>query len=240
VADTLKEGAEEAVSELRRMGVEVAMITGDNWRTARAVADSLGVDQVLAEVMPSDKAREISRLQAEGRRVAMVGDGINDAPALAQADIGIALGSGTDVAVETGDIVLMRDDPRDVVAALQLSQRTMSKIRQNLFWAFAYNTAGIPIAAGVLYPFIDVLLDPIIAATAMAMSSVSVVSNAALLKRYTPEIKREGSRAIDPVCGMKVDRRTCRWRSEYRGRSYYFCAPGCKESFDREPHRYAE
>ncbi|MFP4170126.1 MAG: heavy metal translocating P-type ATPase [Methanomassiliicoccales archaeon] len=240
VADTLKEGAEEAVSELRRMGVEVAMITGDNWRTARAVADSLGVDQVLAEVMPSDKAREISRLQAEGRRVAMVGDGINDAPALAQADIGIALGSGTDVAVETGDIVLMRDDPRDVVAALQLSQRTMSKIRQNLFWAFAYNTAGIPIAAGVLYPFIDVLLDPIIAAAAMAMSSVSVVSNAALLKRYTPEIKRGRSGTIDPVCGMEVDRRTCEWRSEYEGRSYYFCAPGCKESFDREPQRYVE
>jgi len=192
IADVLKPGAEEAVRALQEMGVEVVMITGDNERTAKAVADQIGIEKVLAEVLPGDKAKEISRLQSEGRVVAMVGDGINDAPALAQADVGMAIGSGTDVAVEAGDIVLIKDDPRDVVAAIQLSRRTMKKIGQNLFWAFGYNTAGIPVAAGVLYPFFGVLLSPIIAAGAMAFSSVTVVSNAALLKRYTPEIKRKG------------------------------------------------
>lgn len=192
IADVLKPTAKEAVQALKGMGVEVVMLTGDNRRTARAIADQLGIEKVLAEVLPGDKAREVTRLQKEGRVVAMVGDGINDAPALAQADVGLAIGSGTDVAVEAGDIVLIKDDPRDVVAAMQLSRRTMRKIRQNLFWAFGYNTAGIPVAAGVLYPFFGILLSPIIAAAAMAFSSVSVVSNAALLKRYTPEIKRKG------------------------------------------------
>ncbi len=192
IADVLKPTAKEAVQALKGMGVEVVMLTGDNRRTARAIADQLGIEKVLAEVLPGDKAREVARLQKEGRVVAMVGDGINDAPALAQADVGLAIGSGTDVAVEAGDIVLIKDDPRDVVAAMQLSRRTMRKIRQNLFWAFGYNTAGIPVAAGVLYPFFGILLSPIIAAAAMAFSSVSVVSNAALLKRYTPEIKRKG------------------------------------------------
>jgi Cu+-exporting ATPase len=192
IADVLKPTSAEAVAELRRMGIEVVMITGDNRRTAQAIAGKLGIDKVLAEVLPGGKAKEISRLQSEGRKVAMVGDGINDAPALAQADVGMAIGSGTDVAVEAGDIVLIKDDPRDAVAAIQLSRQTMRKIRQNLFWAFGYNTAGIPVAAGVLYPFLGILLSPIIAAGAMAFSSVSVVSNAALLKRYTPEIKRKG------------------------------------------------
>jgi len=192
IADVLKPTSAEAVAELKRMGIEVVMITGDNRRTAQAIARKLGIDKVLAEVLPGDKAKEVSRLQSEGRKVAMVGDGINDAPALAQADVGMAIGSGTDVAVEAGDIVLIKDDPRDAVAAIQLSRQTMRKIRQNLFWAFGYNTAGIPVAAGVLYPFLGILLSPIIAAGAMAFSSVSVVSNAALLKRYTPEIKRKG------------------------------------------------
>jgi len=192
IADVIKPTAQEAVIALKEMGIEVVMLTGDNKRTANAIAAKLGIVTVLAEVLPGDKAKEISRLQKEGRIVAMVGDGINDAPALAQADVGMAIGSGTDVAVEAGDIVLIKDDPRDVVAAIQLSKQTMKKIRQNLFWAFGYNTAGIPVAAGVLYPFFGILLSPIIAAGAMAMSSVSVVSNAALLKRYTPEIKRKG------------------------------------------------
>ncbi len=192
IADVLKPTSAEAVAELKRMGIEVVMITGDNRRTAQAIARKLGIDKVLAEVLPGEKAKEVSRLQSEGRKVAMVGDGINDAPALAQADVGMAIGSGTDVAVEAGDIVLIKDDPRDAVAAIQLSRQTMRKIRQNLFWAFGYNTAGIPVAAGVLYPFLGILLSPIIAAGAMAFSSVSVVSNAALLKRYTPEIKRKG------------------------------------------------
>ncbi|HQN75518.1 MAG TPA: heavy metal translocating P-type ATPase [Methanomassiliicoccales archaeon] len=192
IADVLKPTSAEAVAELKRMGIEVVMITGDNRRTAQAIAKKLGIEKVLAEVLPGDKAKEVSRLQSEGRKVAMVGDGINDAPALAQADVGMAIGSGTDVAVEAGNIVLIKDDPRDAVAAIQLSRQTMRKIRQNLFWAFGYNTAGIPVAAGVLYPFLGILLSPIIAAGAMAFSSVSVVSNAALLKRYTPEIKRKG------------------------------------------------
>ncbi len=192
IADVVKSTSAEAVSELKRMGIEVVMLTGDNRRTAEAIAKNLGIGKVLAEVLPGDKAKEVARLQADGRIVAMVGDGINDAPALVQADVGMAIGSGTDVAVEAGDIVLIKSDPRDVVAAIQLSRQTMRKIRQNLFWAFGYNTAGIPVAAGILYPFLGILLSPIIAAGAMAFSSVSVVSNAALLKRYTPEIKRKG------------------------------------------------
>lgn len=190
VADVVKESSAEAVAELKRMGIEVAMLTGDNRRTAEVIGRQLGIDRVLAEILPEDKAKEVALLQKEGKVVAMVGDGVNDAPALARANVGIAIGSGTDVAIETGSIVLIKNDLKDVVAAIQLSRRTMRKIRQNLFWAFGYNTAGIPIAAGLLFPFIGELLPPWLAAGAMAFSSVSVVTNAALLKRYTPEIKR--------------------------------------------------
>jgi Cu+-exporting ATPase len=191
IADVTKDSAREAIEALKEMNIEVFMITGDNIRTAKAIGEQLGITNILAEVLPEDKAKEVSKLQAEGKVVMMVGDGVNDAPALAQADIGVAIGSGTDVAMETGDVVLIRDDLKDVVATIQLSRQTMKKIRQNLFWAFGYNVAGIPIAAGVLFPFTGWLLSPIIAAGAMALSSVSVVSNAALLKRYTPEIKRK-------------------------------------------------
>jgi P-type Cu+ transporter len=188
VADTLKEHSTEAVKALKAMGLEVIMLTGDNQRTAKAIAAQVGVDRVLAEVLPSEKANEIKRLQTEGKVVAMVGDGINDAPALAQADIGIAVGTGTDVAIETGDIVLIKSDLRDVVVAIQLSQATMRKIRQNLFWAFFYNIALIPLAAGLFYPILQVLFDPVYAAAAMATSSVTVVSNAALLRRFKPKL----------------------------------------------------
>ncbi|HEY3419221.1 MAG TPA: heavy metal translocating P-type ATPase [Methanomassiliicoccales archaeon] len=191
VADVAKDSAKEAVEALKEMKIEVFMITGDNARTAKAIGEQLGINNILAEVLPEDKAKEVAKLQAQGKVVMMVGDGVNDAPALAQADIGVAIGSGTDVAMETGDVVLIKDDLKDVVATIQLSRQTMKKIRQNLFWAFGYNVAGIPIAAGVLFPATGWLLSPIIAAGAMAMSSVSVVSNAALLKRYTPEIKRK-------------------------------------------------
>ena len=191
VADTLMKYSVEAVRTLQRMGLEVVMITGDNERTAKAIARQVGVNRVLAEVLPEDKASEIKRLQDEGKVVAMVGDGINDAPALAQADIGIAVGSGTDVAMETGDIVLVKNDLRDVVISIQLSRATMTKIKQGLFWAFAYNTVLIPVAAGVLYPFMGVLLDPIFAAAAMAFSSVSVVTNASLLKRFKPKLENQ-------------------------------------------------
>jgi Cu+-exporting ATPase len=191
VADTLMEYSVEAVRTLQKMGLEVVMITGDNERTAKAIARQVGMNRVLAEVLPEDKASEIKRLQDEGKIVAMVGDGINDAPALAQADIGIAVGSGTDVAMETGDIVLVKNDLRDVVISIQLSRATVSKIKQGLFWAFAYNTVLIPVAAGVLYPFIGILLDPVFAAAAMAFSSVSVVTNASLLKRFKPKLESQ-------------------------------------------------
>ncbi len=182
VADTIKEDSPEAVKELKELGLDVYMITGDNKATAKAIAKKAGIDNVFAEVFPEDKARYVKDLQKMGK-VCMVGDGINDAPALAQADIGIAMGSGTDVAMETGSIVLMRDSLLDVPKAIHLSRMTMSKIRQNMFWALFYNSLGIPIAAGLLYPFTGWLLNPMIAGAAMAFSSVSVVTNSLLLKR---------------------------------------------------------
>ena len=182
VADTLKDDSKEAIVELKKLGKKVIMITGDNERTGKAIGKQLGIDNVLSEVLPKDKADEIKKLQNKGYKVAMVGDGINDAPAITQADIGIAIGSGTDIAIESGDIILMKNNIKDVVRTIKISRKSMSKIKQNLFWAFIYNTLGIPIAAGLLYPFTGLLLNPIIAGAAMAMSSVSVVSNSLLLK----------------------------------------------------------
>jgi len=189
VADSLKEFSKEAVQKLHEMGKEVIMITGDNKRTANAIAKQLGIDYVLAEVLPEEKEKEIEKLQKKGKIVAMVGDGINDAPALAKADIGIAIGAGTDIALEAGQVVLIKNDLRDVVTAIDLSNYTIKKIKQNLFWAFFYNSVGIPIAAGLLHPFTGFLLNPMIAAIAMAFSSVSVVSNSLLMKRYKPKLK---------------------------------------------------
>ena len=192
IADTIKENAKQAIDSLKSMGIKVIMLTGDNERTAKAVASKLGIDRVIAQVLPKEKEQAISRLKSEGGKknaVAMVGDGINDAPALAQADLGIAIGSGTDVAKETGGIILIKDDIKDVVTALDLGRKTVSKIKQNLFWAFAYNTGLIPIAGGILVPFLGVGIFgwlPMLAGLAMAMSSVTVVGNSILLGRYKP------------------------------------------------------
>ncbi|MDF2606126.1 MAG: heavy metal translocating P-type ATPase [Bacillales bacterium] len=186
VADPIKETSVRAIKKLHEMGIEVAMLTGDNQRTANAIAKQVGIDVVLAEVLPQDKANEVKKLQEKGKKVAMVGDGINDAPALAQADIGIAIGSGTDVAIESADVVLMRSDLMDVPTAIKLSKSTITNIKQNLFWAFIYNTLGIPLAMGVLYFFGGPLLNPIFAAFAMSLSSVSVLLNALRLKQFKP------------------------------------------------------
>ncbi|MCU0637047.1 MAG: heavy metal translocating P-type ATPase [Methanothrix sp.] len=197
ISDRLKETAREAISELKRMNLSVVMITGDNSRSALAVAGQLGILRTLSEVLPEDKSGEIKRMQEGGSNVAFVGDGINDAPALAQADVGIAIGSGTDVAIETGDIVLMKDDLLDAVAAIQLSRKVISRIKQNIFWAFAYNALLVPVAAGALYPTFGITFRPELAGLAMAASSVTVVSLSLLLKKYVPPAIKIKDRRLD-------------------------------------------
>ena len=231
VADVLKPEARSAVAALTALGLEVVMLTGDTRLTGEAIARQAGIDRVLADILPDQKAAEIKRLQQGGRLVAMVGDGINDAPALAQADVGIAMGSGTDVAMAAADVTLMRGDLRGVTTAVALSHRTIRIIRQNLGWAFGYNLVLVPVAAGVLYPVAGILLSPILAGVAMALSSVSVVANSLRLKGGTLMAK-------DPVCNMDVDPKKAAAQTNYKGQMIYFCAAGCKVKFDQNPEKY--
>jgi len=251
VADPLKDNSKETIESLKEMGIEISLLTGDNRETAHAIAKSLNIDRVFSEVLPADKSNEVKKLQAEGKIVAMVGDGINDAPALAQANVGIAMGSGTDIAIETGDIVLMRNDLRNVVAAINLSKKTVQKMKLNLMWAFLYNSLSIPIAAGIFVPLFLVLtgsiifMPPGLAALAMAMSSVSVVTNSLLLKRFEPRLKSQvyeerkflETKAIDPVCGMEVTPGVD-IETDYKGKKYYFCNQNCKVEFEKNPDMY--
>jgi P-type Cu+ transporter len=192
VADTLKEFSVDAIRQLHKLGIKTAMITGDNERTALAIGRQVGIDRVLADVLPQDKAERVRALQGRGLRLAMVGDGVNDAPALAQADVGMAIGSGTDVAKETGHVILIKDDLRDVVVAIEVARATMNKVKQNLFWAFIYNTLGIPLAAGLLYPFLRVVVSPELAGFMMAISSLTVTLNTLLLRGFVPSLRRGG------------------------------------------------
>ena len=250
ISDKIKEQAPYALDKIRALGLEIYMITGDNKETAFIIGKTLQIDEkhILAEVLPNEKAQTIEKLQKSEKKkvVGMVGDGINDAPALAQADIGIAIGSGTDIAIETADIVLMRGDLRNVVAAINLSKKTYKKMLTNLFWAFIYNIIGIPIAAGILYYATGFFLPPYLAAVFMASSSVSVVANALFLKRYEPRTPQQveeekllltQEKVIDPVCGMKIDPLKA-IEYEYKGKIYHFCSSNCEAHFKNDPERF--
>jgi Cu+-exporting ATPase len=263
VADTVKENSAAAVASLKTMGLDLVMITGDNSKTAEAIARQVGIERVFAEILPEHKAMEVKRLQSTGIKVGMVGDGINDAPALAQADLGIAIGTGTDVAIESSDIILISGDLQGVVSAITLSRSTMRNIKQNLMFAFGYNILGIPIAAGLLYPFFDITLSPMIAAAAMGMSSLSVTTNANRLRNYKrpplssgavswnenqitiempsydPKVENHTTTVKDVVCGMDIDPDTASSQTEYQENIFFFCSVSCQDKFIACPKTYS-
>ncbi|MEM2880006.1 MAG: copper-translocating P-type ATPase [Candidatus Bathyarchaeia archaeon] len=243
LADMIREESYEAVRELKKRGVKVYMLTGDSEEVASWVAKELGIDNYFARILPDKKAEKIKLLKDEGYRVAMVGDGVNDAPALVTADVGIAIGAGTDVAIESADIILVRNDPRDVVKAIDISRKTYAKMVQNLWWAAGYNTVTIPLAAGVLAGY-GVSLPPAVGAVIMSLSTVIVALNSQTLKKYEPEgvkIELEKKRLVtDPVCGMKIDPDTAYSRIEHEGRVIYFCSRICEEEFRKNPKKYVK
>ncbi|MEM3617176.1 MAG: copper-translocating P-type ATPase [Candidatus Bathyarchaeia archaeon] len=240
LADSIREESREAVKKLKESGVKVYMLTGDSEEVARWVAKELGIDSYFARVLPDKKAEKIKQLIEEGYRVAMVGDGVNDAPALVTADVGVAIGAGTDVAIESADIILVKNDPRDVVKVVDISRKTYSKMVQNLWWAAGYNIITIPIAAGILSGF-GVTLPAAVGAIIMSFSTVIVALNSQTLRKYEPEevkILAKKTLVTDPVCGMKIDPETAFSKIEHEGRVIYFCSKMCEEEFNKNPKKY--
>jgi Cu2+-exporting ATPase len=240
LADSIREESREAVKKLKENGVKVYMLTGDSEEVARWVAKELGIDSYFARVLPDKKAEKIKQLKEEGYKVAMVGDGVNDAPALVTADVGIAIGAGTDVAIESADIILVKNDPRDMVKVIDISRKTYSKMAQNLWWAAGYNIITIPVAAGILSGF-GVTLPAAVGALIMSLSTVIVAMNSQTLRRYEPEEVRIVAKkrlVTDPVCGMKIDPDTAYSKIEHEGRLVYFCSKMCEEEFRKNPKKY--
>jgi Cu2+-exporting ATPase len=241
LADKIRKESKEATAKLKELGLKVYMLTGDSEEVARWVAKELGIDEYFAQVLPDQKAEKIKALREKGYKVAMVGDGINDAPALVTADVGVAIGAGTDVAIESADIILVKNDPRDVPKVRDLSQKTYSKMTQNLWWAAGYNIVAIPLAAGVLYNF-GVLLPPAVGALVMSLSTVIVALNSQTLRKYEPkgvEFKEERRTVKDPVCGMELEPEMAYSKMEYAGNTVYFCSKRCEEEFKKNPDKYA-
>jgi Cu2+-exporting ATPase len=240
LADSIRKESYEAVKKLKENGVKVYMLTGDSEEVAHWVAKELGVDNYFARVLPDKKAEKIRLLKEEGLKVAMVGDGVNDAPALVTADVGIAIGAGTDVAIESADIILVKNDPRDVVKVIDISRKTYAKMAQNLWWAAGYNIITIPLAAGLLSG-IGIKLPAAVGALIMSLSTVIVAFNSQTLRKYEPEgvkIVEKKRLVTDPVCGMKIDPETAYSKIEHEGRLVYFCSKACEEAFKKNPKKY--
>jgi Cu2+-exporting ATPase len=242
LADRIRKESKEATAKLKELGLKVYMLTGDSEEVAKWVAKELGIDEYFAQVLPDQKAEKIKALKEKGHKVAMVGDGINDAPALVTADVGVAIGAGTDVAIESADIILVKNDPRDVSKVMDISQKTYSKMAQNLWWAAGYNIIAIPLAAGVLSSY-GVVLPPAVGAIIMSLSTVIVALNSQTLRKYEPEgvaFKEEARVTVkDPVCGMEIEPATAYGKTEYAGRTFYFCSKHCEEEFKKNPEKYA-